>query len=213
MALQKTIYINPDNVDVDGICVAQAVAGAAALTLNGAEVVGGVWTGDYARRIGVLSAADDSGITFAIVGTDADNKAITEAVTGSSGAPGTSESVLYFKTITSITSSGAAAGNVTVGGVDEFVTNTIPLDKYHSDPATVSIESITGTIDFSLDQTFTDLQNTSTIAFIPANETAFTNKTVATYGDVSNHATGVRLVVNSYTNGADLSFVINQNRS
>jgi len=213
MAVQKTKLIDPVNVDADGIAEAQAVAGAGALTLDGALVSGGVYSGDYARQIGILSAGDDSLITFTVTGTDADKRAITEAVTGSSGAPGTAESTLYFLTVTSVVASGAASGNVSVGTVDEFVTNTIPLDKYNHDPASVSMENITGTINFSLDETFTDFQRENIIEFFPANETAFNESTVATHGDISNHATGIRLRVNSYSSGADLQLVINQNRS
>lgn len=212
MATQKTKLIDPNDVDADGIAEAQAVAGAGALTLDGALVSGGVYTGDFARQIGILSAGDDSLITFTVTGTDADRKAISEVVTGAAGAPGTAETTLYFLTVSSVVASAAAAGNVSVGTVDEFVTNTIPLDKYNSEPATVSMQDVTGTINFSLQQTFTDLQKTDTIEFFAANETAFTGSTTATYGDIDNHATGIRLVVNSYTNGASLELVINQNR-
>ncbi|MCP3924486.1 MAG: hypothetical protein GY714_18085 [Desulfobacterales bacterium] len=210
MSGQKTKFINPDNVDPDGLAEAQAVSGAGALTLNGALIVDGTFTADYARRIGILSAGNDSGITFTIVGTDADGFAISEAVTGASAAPGTAESVLYFKTVASVTASGAAAGNVSVGTVDEIATNTFTLDNYNTDGATISVEDITGTIDFSIDETFTDFQNYQPIEFYDV--VAFTTKTAATRGILMTHATGFRLRVNSYTNGADLKIVINQDR-
>lgn len=210
MAIQKTKLIDPIPVDADGISVAQAVGGAINLTLGGALTSGGVFTGDMARQIGILSAGNDAGITFTVYGTDVDNKTITEVVTGSAGAPGTAETSLYFKTVTRIASSGAAAGNVSVGTVDEAVTNTIPLDKYNSDPATISLEDFTGTINVSVDETFSDIQNADVLEWYAV--TALASKTSATRSDISNHATGVRIRVNSYSSGADLKAVISQNR-
>lgn len=211
MATQKTILIDLDAVDADGLATAQAVAGAGALTLNGALISGGTFTSsDYARQIGILSAGNDAGITFTIVGTDADGKALTEVVTGSAAAPGTAESAGYFFTVASITASGAAAGNVSAGTVDEAVTSTIPLDRYNHNPASISVESVTGTIDFSIDETFSDIQNVDTFEFYAV--TVFANKSAAFRGEISNHATGVRLRVNSYTTGADVTMVINQDR-
>lgn len=208
---QKEILIDPVAVDPDGLAEAQAVAGAQALTLNGALIVDGVFTGDYARQLGILSAGDDNAITFTVTGTDADGKAQSEAVAGSAGAPGTAETTKYYKTVTSVVSSGAAAGNVSVGTVDEFVTNTIPLNSYNTDGATVSVEAFTGTIDVSIQETFSRIQKSLTIEF-QAGPAGLTNETAASSGVMTNHASGVRLVCNSYTSGADLRMVINQNR-
>lgn len=207
----KTILIDPDAVDPNGLAEAQAVAGAAALTLDGVLISGGIYTGDYARQIGILSAADDSLITFTIVGTDANGKAISEAVTGSAAAPGTAESALYFLTVTSITSSGAAAGNVSAGTVDELVTNTIPLDRINGDGATVSVEDITGTMDYTVQETFSDIQNATTFEWYDASD--LTGRTAAGRAELTIHASGIRFKLNSYTSGADAKMVINQNRA
>lgn len=211
MAILKTKAIDLEAADADGLAEAQAVAGAGALTLNGALISGGTFTSaDFARQIGILSAGNDAGITFTIVGTGPDGKDLTEVVTGSAAAPGTAESTGYFLTVASITASGAAAGNVSAGTVDEAVTNTIPLDRHNSDPATISVEDVTGTINYSIDETMSDLQNAEDFEFY--NVTAFDNKVAAFRGDISNHATGVRLRVNSYSTGADVKMVIIQNR-
>ena len=204
------ILIDPVDADADGLAVAQAVAGSQALTLNGALISGGVFTGDYARRIGILSAGNDAGITFTILGTDPDGKALSEAVTGSAAAPGTATSTGYFKTVSSVTSSGAAAGNVSVGTVDELSTPTIPLNTYNSDPATVSLEDFTGTINVSVKQTFSRIQYTDSIQFTDG-PTSLTNEISASVNELNDHASGLRLIVNSYTSGADLKMIINQN--
>jgi hypothetical protein len=212
---QKEILIDPIPVDADGLAQAQAVAGAGELSLNGVLIEDGTFTADYARRLGILSAGNDAGITFTILGTDPDNKVLSEAVTGSAGAPGTSESTGYFKTVISVTASGAAAGNVSVGTVDEFSTNTIPLNTYNSDPATVSLEDMVGTFDVSVEETFSKVQYDDSIKFY-AGPAALTNTTIAdtasSVADLDNHASGVRLIASSYSSGAELKMVINQNR-
>ena len=101
--------------DADGISTTASISGAAALTINGALTSGGSYTsGDnIGQLVTILSAADDSGITFTIVGTDAVGDALTEVVTGADTSTATSSG--YFNTVTSITTSAATAGNVSAG--------------------------------------------------------------------------------------------------
>ena len=207
----KTKIIDPDAVDPNGIFTVDTVTGTApiVLTLAGALVSDGVATMDLAHRIAIISSGADSGITFTVVGTDADNRAITEVITG--GATATVESVAYFKTITSITASGAAAANVTIGTVDKLVSNTIPLNHYAHDAATVSIEKVTGTIDFSIEETFSDIWDSTAYVFRAASAATLTTITAAAFMNMDNHATGIRFVANSYTTGADVTIKINSN--
>lgn len=82
---------------------------------TGAVTVGhsGTATMDKPRRLDFVSAADDSDITFTIVGTDRNNDPITEVLTG--GATATVTSVLSYLTVASILTSAATSGAVTVG--------------------------------------------------------------------------------------------------
>jgi len=69
-------------------------------------------------KVLITSAGNDTGITFTIVGQavgDLTGTATTEVVTGASGAAATSTN--FFAYIQSITTSGAAAGNVKIGTV------------------------------------------------------------------------------------------------
>lgn len=86
---------------------------------TGAVTVGhsGVATLDAARHLIITSSGNDTGRTFAVIGTDWTGHTITETITGASG--GAAESVLSYLTVTSVRISGAAAGTVIVG------TNTI----------------------------------------------------------------------------------------
>ena len=101
--------------DADGISTTASISGAAALTINGALTSGGSYTsGDnIGQLVTILSAGDDSGITFTVVGTDAVGDALTEVVTGADTSTATSSG--YFNTVASITTSAATAGNVSAG--------------------------------------------------------------------------------------------------
>jgi hypothetical protein len=61
----------------------------------------------------ILSAGDDSGISFTVVGTDVNGDAQTESITGANA--GTATGAAYFLTISSITAVGDPAGNASAG--------------------------------------------------------------------------------------------------
>lgn len=103
----------PAVADADGIATAQAVAGAGNLTLDGAVASGGVATLTPARNVTILSAGDDSGITFTVTGTDFFGETLVETITGANA--GTASGAKAFATVTQIAASGAAAGNVSAG--------------------------------------------------------------------------------------------------
>ena len=205
---QKIIHIDPVNVDTDGISASAAVSAAGNLTLGGALTSGGSYTADYARQITIVSDGADNGRTFTVTGTDANGDVQTEAITGPSTT--TVESAKYFKTISSIAVDAACAGNISSGIVDEFVTPVIPLNYKNANPATISIEGISGTIDISVEQTFSNvLGDIANIVYF-ATHADITTITADAHAELSNHATGVRLICNSYTNTAELKMIINQ---
>lgn len=100
------------------IAAAQAVAGAGDLTLDGTSVADGVGQTGGQRRVYITSAGNDSGITFTVKGTlsgfgNAGISYQSETITGSNTS--VVATTKLFSTITAITASGAAAGNVSVG--------------------------------------------------------------------------------------------------
>ncbi|MEZ7812730.1 MAG: flagellar hook-associated protein 1 FlgK [Paracoccaceae bacterium] len=111
---QKFVSYNSDG-DADGISAAAAVGNNAALTINGNSAAGSpaAVTNLSPRQVTILSSGNDAGISFTIVGTDVNNNALTETVTGAN--KGTSISSGYFKTITGITAVGDPAANVSAG--------------------------------------------------------------------------------------------------
>ena len=125
-------FQEPTAADTDGICASQTTSAAANMTLNGAltatingnsvyapSVSGTAATADgaWARKIGITSDGNDSGITFTITGTDVNGKALSETVTGpnSTTVYSTMSTAANFKTVTKIATSAATTGNITIG--------------------------------------------------------------------------------------------------
>ena len=112
----KSKFFGPvDATDANGLSASATIGSATTLTLGGALTSGGSYTaGDnIGQIITITSAADDSGITFTVVGTNSVGDALTEVVTGADTSTATSSG--YFNTVTSITTSAATAGNVSAG--------------------------------------------------------------------------------------------------
>lgn len=158
------------------------------------------------------SITNHSAKTLTLVGTDADGKAQTEVM----AAPNTSatvESTLYYLTLTSVTISATiGADTFDIGWVDEVATPTYPLDWRSGEQATIAVD-VTGTIDFTVQETFDPIQ---VAGLDPQQETnwfpisALTGKTADTVAAATLGATAIRLLVNSYTDTAELQMNVNQ---
>lgn len=132
--------------------ISVSISGAA----TGAITVGhsGTATLDVARRIIITSGGNDTGITFALAGTDWNNNPITETITGASGAA--ASSVLSYKTVTSIRTSGAAATTVIVGTNTVADSPPVYFDRLAaSAPTAIQIDGA-GTVNWTVRQTLND---------------------------------------------------------
>ena len=109
----QSTFIEAATADPDGISTAASVGNNAALVIGGALASGGSVTFDQPRNITILSAGDDSGISFTAVGTDETGAAATESITGVDSDTATGSQI--FATIASITAVGNPAGNVSAG--------------------------------------------------------------------------------------------------
>lgn len=111
----KAVFITADTqaLDADGISVAAAVGNNAALVIGGALASGGACTFDSGRIVTILSAGDDSGISFTVTGTDVNGDSQTESITGANA--GTATGAKYFKTLSGISAVGNPAGNASAG--------------------------------------------------------------------------------------------------
>ena len=109
----QSTFIEAAAADTDGISTAAAVGDGASLVIGGALASGGAVTFDQPRNITILSAGDDSGISFTVTGTDETATSATESITGANA--GTATGSAYFTTITAIAAVGDPAGNVSAG--------------------------------------------------------------------------------------------------
>ena len=112
-----TYSVTPAALSANGVATAQAVAGAADLTLNGALVSNGVAVLDFPRAVSVTSTnAGDTTQTATVYGFDAYNQPMTETIAfnGAATVPGKKA----FKRVTRIAISAALAGNGSAGTTD-----------------------------------------------------------------------------------------------
>lgn len=115
MSNPSTVSLQLAAAVANGICQSQAVAAAGNLTLNGSLVTSGVATLDkVARRVLIASAGADSAVVFTITGTDRNGNVQSETITGVTSTA-SQYSVRDYLTVTSIASSAATVGNITVG--------------------------------------------------------------------------------------------------
>ena len=167
---------------------------------------------DGLGRIIVIVDSDtdtQSDVTFTLTGTDAQGDAITDVVTGPASAA-TVASAKYFKTVSSIAASAAQGGTEKIdvgtrGTTLSAVSKAYPLNSYEQVAPMVSV-NVTGTINFTVQQTYNDLLNTkdSTGTVIWEDVSALASKTADTTASLGIGARGVRIVINTYSTGAEL---------
>lgn len=194
--------------DTDGIAESQTPGAAGALTLDGALVTGGVailGTDRVQRRVLITAAADDSGRTFTVTGTDGYGRTISEDVTGPDTT--TASTTLDFQTVTEVSVDAATAGAITVGtsGVGASVVR--PMNLYQS-PVNISLgASVSGTVDYTVQHTFDDVfQTDDGLTFFPHADLA--DQTATADGNYAFPVTGIRVLMNSGT--GTVSFTIIQ---
>lgn len=208
----QTIDIDPVDVDTDGVAASQTPSGAGNFTLDGALTSGGVYTSadGGARQLSFTSAANESGDTYTITGTDADGRAQTETVTGPNAT--TVESLKYWLTVTQIATSGAASAAITIGVVDELASKTIRLNRHSTTGALCHID-VTGTIDVTAQVALVnpdDYTDQNAIPWIATQDTDLVGATADALGSLDTHAACFRLLVNSFSSGAEVQVYLSQ---
>ena len=111
--------IVPATKSATAVCAAQAIAGAANATIDGASASAGVATFDYARIVTAVSSnIGDTTQSITVTGTDYYGQAQTEliALNGTTTVSG----LKAFKTVTQVAVDAALTGNLSVGDGDSF---------------------------------------------------------------------------------------------
>ena len=205
MTRLHTIDFDPVADDADGIAQSQTPAGAGNFTLNGTLTSGGVYTNadGGARKITFTSANNESGDTYTITGTDADNRAQTETIAGPNTTTITSSK--FWKTITQIATNGAASGAITIGVSDDLSSNTIPLNRFGDVGALLQLD-FTGTISITIQATAANPQaawaDQEAIPWASAEDTNLVTATSNVFGNIEPGTTAIRAITNSFE-GAD----------
>jgi len=202
----KEFDIDPANANLIGF--ASNVTGAAfTLTAND--------SGDsLAHRVSIRndSGTNHAGKTVTLVGTDADGHSLTEVVTGP-GAAATVESAGYFLTLTSATPSATiGADTFDIGWVDEISTQTIPVNWRCDVGPRIGVD-VTGTIDYTVNEAYENVQVEGQSAIQAASQfpiTALTAQTTDVAASGTPGATAIWLVVNSYTDTAEIQMHLSQ---
>ena len=194
----KAVFITADTqaLDADGISAAAAVGNNAALTIGGALASGGSVTNVGGRVVTILSAGDDSGISFTVTGTDVSGDSQTESITGANA--GTATGSKYFRTITAISAVGDPAGNVSAG-INASAADVIYAGRSRIKGVFIVNSGTAGTINFLITSpTGTSMMKAGTVAsatvttnvVIPDEGVLFTagvyiQYTIATFGKLT----------------------------
>lgn len=186
--------------DADGVCASQTPAGAGDLTIVGALASGGAVTFDSPRQVLFTTAADESGKTFTVHGTDEVGQTISETVTGPNATTGAT--TYSFATVTRIAVSAALTGAVTVGTNGVGHSKGVLFDAYKNPfNASLLIELVSGTGNVTVQYTSSNHRASGFHwgGASWADHGDLTSKTASTHATATIPWTGVRLKVNSGT--------------
>ena len=176
-------------------------ATAAAITIG---TNGYVATLDMPRRLIITSAGNDSGMNFAITGTDWNGNQATETLTGGNAAA--VQSLYDYSTVTSIVASAATASTVTVGTNGVASSRPVRLDSYAPSPTAFQV-SVTGTINYTVQQSL-DLPAAvpySSVVWVNSADAAVVAATATAQSSYTYAPVTSRLLVNSGTGTATMT--------
>lgn len=142
--------------DDNGICTSQSPTVAGALDIDGALTVsGGAADLVTPQRVFIESDGDESGVTFVVTGTDRYDREQTESLVGPDTTSVYTEK--DFLTVTEVTISAAADGNVIVGtgGIGSSAPQV--LDQYANPSRKTLATSVSGTVNYTVEVTAKDL--------------------------------------------------------
>lgn len=156
MSNPSSVALQLPTAVTNGICLSQTPAAAGALTLNGSLVAAGVASLATAQRVGVAdSGSADGAVVFTIVGTNRSGAAISDTVTGL--ASNTVYTKLDFLTVSSVSSSAATAGAITVGTVGVGSTEWVIDNFFASSWAlAIAVHILSGSITYTVEHTYDD---------------------------------------------------------
>jgi hypothetical protein len=159
-----------------------------------------------AHQTTFYSSADLRGITFTVIGTDANGVVQTETIVGPNAT--TANLAKYYKTLTSVTASATlGASEMEIGWTGLCYTPTIPVATYPHDGPVVSISP--ANITLTVQQTVSPIFNTAYSSVIW--QTLIASGTAAAIAQALIGVTGIRNTITVSSSGT-LSMDIAQAR-
>lgn len=148
--LRFSSTVTSNAADVDSVAASQTPGGAGNLTLTASTVTFG---SSAAQKVTATSASNISNRTLTITGTNVYGGALVEAITGPNANTVTTTG--YFKSITQVAISGAAAGALSVGNAAD-TEGTMYVGDSDSNPFQVGLGCViaSGTPTFTVQHTF-----------------------------------------------------------
>lgn len=196
--------------DENGVCVDQTTSGAAFLVLNGALVVNGVAyvsNDGMAQKISIEGAGTNSGITFTIIGLDADGTQVTEALAGEDA--GTATSVLYYSAIISIFASGNVDGDVEIGplAANGAISRSLRVNGQQMNfKLGLFVDVVSGTLTYSAQYTYMQPEDGYAISYSASADWRAVDGLSALTADAASNifykVNACRLLISAYTSGA-----------
>lgn len=202
IAITKTLSVAADD---DGICTSQTPGAAGDMTINGALASGGVASLTSQRRVLFTFAADETGHTFTIDGTQLGGATIRDTLAGTTA--GTAYTSLDFLTVTRVAISAAATGAIKVGTNGVGSTQWL-MPNDHITPFAIGFGvEVTGTVNYTVQHTFENPLEQVASNFPPSDAiipVAFNHAVVASQttnadGNYAFPCRGIRCTINSGT--------------
>lgn len=164
--------------------------------------------------IGGLAATNHSGKTFTVVGTDSGGRPQSEGIAGPNGIA-TVTTTKYFQTVTSITvSATTGADTFNVGWAVGAVSPIFPLNwrqqNYQTSLGVVITGTISVTVQHCLDGLHGEYVAVGSETWWP--HSTLTAKTASADGNYAFPVTATRLLINSLTAGATVTFIVTQSK-
>lgn len=180
----------------NNISLSQTPGASGVFLLNGST--GGVL--DKPRRVLFTTAADESGKTITLVGTDWNGNRITETIVGPVATTGYTNS--DFLTVTSITASAAFTGAVTVGTNGIASSRPVRIDSWADAQVALAV-NVSGTVNYTVQQTLDDPNSVTnptaypSITWIDHADTALVAATASKQGNYGYAPVWTRVTLNS----------------
>lgn len=209
-----TVTVGPiAAADANGISESQTPT-TGPLTLDGVLVTGGVAVLDVQRRVLITTAADESTRTFTVTGTNWAGNEISQTIVGPNASTGAT--TISFKTVTSVTISGNAAGAVEVGTNGVADSPWVRFDDFAPNYVSVACV-ISGTANWTVQITLDDPNDpqvpiaAGSMTFQNATDTNLVSQAISNRGGIQYAPTFARVVLNSGSGSVRGTFLQSSN--